>query len=169
MENSHLLDDIAGEFDSRLRQRRAAEATDLAAAEAAEISLAGRLLASRGQVLELRLSNGESLRGTVDQASSTWLVLGLNRARVLLWYRGIELVSGLGTAPQWPSLVEQRIPATVVLREFSRERTPVQCATQTMTRCGLITRVGQDFIDITDHGREETLAIAALLSVSCPR
>ena len=169
MEHDDYLDDLSADFAAKLRAQRQAEATELSAADAAEVTLSGRLLASKGTAVEIRLINGESLRGEVADAAASWLILRLLRMDIFIWYSAIEVVSGLGTAPQWPTLVEARVPGTVKLREFAATRREVQFTTQNQTLKGYIERVGADFVDIVDHGRHEAIALSGLLYVSCPR
>lgn len=169
VEEKSLLVDLTSQFESELRWQRQLESTDLAAAEATEIFLAGRLLGSVGLTLELRLKNGESLRGRVSRAANTWLMLEMTRENILVWYRSIEVVVGLGVAPQWPSEVERRVSATKVLREFAEARNEVRLTTQNTTLKGYIQRVGQDFVDVADHGRQVAISVEALLYATCPR
>lgn len=169
MEHDEFLDDLAADFAAKLRAQRQVEATELAAADATEVTLSGRLLASVDAAVEIQLINGESLRGKVAEAAASWLILRLLRMDIFIWQRAIEVVSGLGPAPQWPTLVESRIPGTVKLREFAATRREIQFTTRNQTLKGYIERVGADFVDVVDHGRREAIALVALLYVSCPR
>lgn len=169
MEHDDYLDDLSADFAAKLRAQRQVEATELSAADAAEVTLSGRLLASVGTTVEIQLINGESLRGEVADAAANWLILRLLRMDILIRYPAIEVVSSLGPAPRWPTLVEARIPGTVKLREFAATRREIQFTTRNQTLKGRIERVGADFVDIVDHGRHEAIALSALLYVSCPR
>lgn len=169
MSENPLFDDLSSQFDAQLRSQRQAEVADMAIAEATEVSLAGRLLGSVGSELELRLMNGETLRGEVARAAANWLVLRLKRADILLWYRSLGAISGLSATPVWPSLVEQKLTAAKIMREFATSGAEVQFVTGTSLLQGYIQRVGQDFVDVMDHGRRISIPFAALLYVSCPR
>lgn len=169
MHENPLISDISSQFEARLQAQRQVEVADMATAEATEVTLAGRLLGSVGAELELRLMNGETLRGQVLRAAGSWLVLELQRAQLLVWYRSLGAISGLGATPVWPTGVEERITAAKILREFAASRLEVQFVTLNNSLQGYIQRVGQDFVDIIDHGRQVTLPFAALLYVSCPR
>ena len=95
MEHDDFLDDLSADFAAKLRVQRQAEATELSAADAAEVTLSGRLLASVGTTVESQLINGESLRGEVADAAANWLILRLLRMDILIRYPAIEVVSGL--------------------------------------------------------------------------
>lgn len=164
-----MLNDLSSQFEAQLHAQRQMEAADLAAAEATEVMLSGRLLSSAGTELELRLMNGETLRGTVIQSAATWLVLRLERAELLVWHRSLAAIVGLRAAPEWPSPVEARLTATKILREFAAAHVAIRFVTAGGTLEGYIQRVGQDFVDITNRGRQSCLPLAALLYVSCPR
>lgn len=169
MERDELLDDLSADFTAKLRAQRQLEATELSAADAVEVTLSGRLLASVGTSIEIRLINGESLRGEVIDAAANWLILRLLRMDIFIRYPAIEMVSGLPAAPRWPTLVETRVPGTVKLREFAATRREIHFTTRNQTLKGFIDRVGADFIDIVNHGRHETIALSGLLYVSSPR
>ena len=72
MEDKDFLDDISANFESQLREQRSIQAADLADAEAIEVTLAGRLFASVNQEVDLRLTNGQSLRGEISRAAGPW-------------------------------------------------------------------------------------------------
>lgn len=169
MRENPLISDISSQFDAQLQVQRQVEVADMATAEATEVTLAGRLLGSLGTELELRLMNGESLRGQVLRAAGTWLILELQRAQLLVWYRSLGAISGLDATPEWPTKVEERLTAAKILRDFAASRLEIQFVTHNSSLQGYIQRVGQDFVDIIDHGRQVTLPFDALLYVSCPR
>lgn len=169
MEDKDFLDDISANFESQLREQHSIQAADLADAEAIEVTLAGRLFASVKQEVDLRLTNGQSLRGEISRAAAEWILLRLTRAEILVWRRALEAISGLSDAPRWPSLVEQRLPATAMLRQFAKTGSKLHFCLQNQDVEGVIVRVGQDFVDVLDHGRSLTLATAAMCYVSCPR
>lgn len=169
MEHESFLDDLSANFAAKLREQQQLDAAELSGADAIEVTLSGRFLASVGKSLELRLVNGESLHGMVLEATASWLILRLARMDILIWYSAVEMVTGLEAAPRWPSLTEKRLPATVVLRDFASRRKEIQFQTRSGAFKGFIERVGADFIDIVDHERREAVSLQALLSVSCPR
>lgn len=169
MSENPVLNDLASQFEAQLQAQRALEIAELATADATEITLAGRLLSSVGAALELRLVNGETLRGTVIQASASWLVLKLVQADFLLWYRSLEAISGLQAAPSWPTKIEQTVRATTVLREFASRGGELELVGAKCSLKGYVQRVGHDFVDIIDHGRKVSIPLSALLYVSSPR
>ena len=163
------LDDISGEVSARLRQRQPLEARELSKADAVDVIFSGRILASVGKEVELRLANGESLRGKIDRATEKWLWLRLVRMDILVQCAGIELVQDLAGAPQWANYLEKNLPFAAALRELWQRGLEMTFTTCHHTVTGAVARVGKDFVDVADHGRNIAIPFPALLYVACPR
>ena len=88
---------------------------------------------------------------------------------ILVQCAGIELVQDLAGAPQWANYLEKNLPFAAALRELWQRGLEMTFTPCHHTVTGAVARVGKDFVDVADHGRNIAIPFPALLYVACPR
>jgi len=163
-----LFDDLERQFTQELRAAADEEVLDLAEAEQAQVTLADRLRARRGQAVSLRLTDGSDVHGTVLDAAVQWLLVADTGRRVLVPVSAVAAARNLGHAAPESPVVERRLRLTHVLRALAREEAAVVVRTAAGDHRGRITRVAADHVELDTGAGSVALALGHVLAVLTP-
>lgn len=163
-----LFDDLERQFTQELRAAADEEVLDLAEAEQAQVTLADRLRARRGQAVSLRLTDGSDVHGTVLDAAVQWLLVADTGRRVLVPVSAVAAARNLGHAAPESPVVERRLRLTHVLRALAREEAAVVVRTTAGDHRGRITRVAADHVELDTGAGSVALALGHVLAVLTP-
>lgn len=143
-----LFADLEGQFAAAAQAGREDEIIDLTEAEMATSTLADRLRARVGGLLNVRLVGGTLARGEVLDATPQWLLLAEQGRRVLVPLHAVVAAWPLGEVAPEASVTERRLRLTHVLRAIAREGAAVLVRTADGDHRGWLTRVGADHVDL---------------------
>ncbi|HEY6934576.1 MAG TPA: hypothetical protein VI452_14345 [Marmoricola sp.] len=152
-----LFDDLEQQAAGLHLAERDAEVGELAVGEYAEVTLTARLHGARGQVVRLRLWGGDSLSGRLERVGLGWVQLDDEQATSwLVRTAAVTGVAGLGHR----AVNEAALPVTARLSLRSALRTLAGGHRECVVRLldggqvtGVLGRVGNDFVELTDPGR----------------
>ncbi len=171
-------DDLFADLEGQLAAHRRAELEDEVAErvriERASVHLADRLAAHLGQRATLRLLDGGTVTGVVEDLGADWLRVRSPGGSLVLPLRAVVGAVGLGRrARPAEGDVRRRITWITVLREISRDRLSVRVALSTGHVVeGRMERVLADHVDLSvgadprHPASLETVAFAAICWVS---
>lgn len=143
-----VLADLEGEFDGALSAQQDEEIRDLAEGEAAQVELVARLRARIGDVIHLRLRNGATVQGDVQDVAASWLLARVEGRDLLVPMHAVVAAWPLHHAAPPATAVEQRVGIGHALRLLARHGEPVVALTAVGEYRGWITRVGRDHLDL---------------------
>src|SRR5215210_1722490 len=151
-----LFADLSAQFDE-------AEA----AAELAEVSLAGRFAGSTGAEVRLRCRGGGQLAGVLADVGPDWLLLVDGRgAESVVTTAAVASAVGLGRrtgSEEDAGRPRVQFDLRLVLRAMARDRSAVVLTTDDgMVLTGTIDRVGADFVELAEHPSGEPRRAAAV-------
>lgn len=162
---------LFADLEAQLQQADAlaldAEVADRTRRELAAVRLADRLRSHAGAALSVSLVSGTTVRGSVLDVGSQWLLLAEEGGQALVPLAAVAGVSGLSRAVAPPAgAVAGRLGLGHVLRAVARDRQPVRLeltAAQVLT--GTVDRVAADHLDLAEHPVGEQRRAAAVASV----
>jgi len=149
---------------------RDAEVADLSVAEYSRISLGGRLHASLGRELRVRLVGGHHVSGRLARVGEDWLLVVDGSAEWIVRYAGVLTLSGLSPRADneetWS--VMDRLTLRAVLRRLSSTSEPCLVHFLDDQRIdGRVGRVGHDFFELfVGEGPDRSVQIVPTASVS---
>ena len=150
-----LFDDLQAQLDADGQRELDLEVSDRTRRERAQVGLHERLIAHRGQGVELRLTAGVLVSGRVADAGSDWLLVHDHVDRgSLVPFAAIVAVNGLGVRAAAGSGVAtaKRFGLGYALRGLSRDRSVVSLADiGGSVTTGTIDAVGADALDLSEH------------------
>ncbi len=150
-----LFDDLQAQLDADGQRELDLEVSDRTRRERAQVGLHERLIAHRGQGVELRLAAGVLVSGTVADAGSDWLLIEDPGERgSLVPFAAIVAISGLGVrAATGPGVATaKRFGLGYALRGLSRDRAVVSVTDIAgSVTTGTIDAVGADALDLSEH------------------
>ena len=150
-----LFDDLQAQIDSEGQRELDLEVSDRTRRERAQVGLHERLIAHRGQRVELRLAAGVLVAGNVADAGSDWLLVhDAGERGSLVPFAAIVAITGLGArAAAGPgAATAKRFALGYALRGLSRDRTVVSLADiGGSVTTGTIDVVGADALDLSEH------------------
>jgi len=148
-----LFDDLQAQLDAG--EQRELEVSDRTRRERALVGLHERLIAHRGQGIELRLAAGVLVSGLVADAGSDWLLVDDPGDRgSLVPFAAIVAVNGLGVraATGAGMAIAKRFGLGYALRGLSRDRAVVSLTDiGGSVTTGTIDAVGADALDLSEH------------------
>lgn len=137
-------------------------------AERASVTLAARIVATRGQHVSLTLRDNDHVAGVLTDASPQWLLITAGTRQHLVPAAAVTSFTGLSTKVAQLSQVERRLTIGHALRALSRDRARVIVHTDAAALAGVIGVVGEDHLDLSTaigaDGRV-TIPFAALIQV----
>jgi hypothetical protein len=168
-----LFDDLQAQMDAEGQRELELEVSDRTRRERAQVGLHERLIAHRGQRVELRLAAGFLVSGGVVDAGADWLLLddpghrslgAQGRAgdqgslatfgSSLIPFGAIVAITGLGTrSAAGPGVATaKRFGLGYALRGLSRDRSVVSLTDiGGSVTTGTIDAVGADALDLSEH------------------
>lgn len=173
-----LFDDLQAQMDAEGQRELDLEVSDRIRRERAQVGLHERLIAHRGQRVELRLAAGVVVSGNVADAGADWLLVEGpgDRGRAgnespggqsagthgslapfrasLVPFAAIVAVTGLGTraAAGQGAATAKRFALGYALRGLSRDRSVVSLTDIAgSVTTGTIDGVGADALDLSEH------------------
>jgi hypothetical protein len=154
-----LFDDLEAQLDGQERAELLLEVAEHVRAERGQVSLPDRLVVCAGAEVSLRVRGVGSVRGTVAEVGSGWLVLrtspeGADRRRDLLVpLTAVLMATGLPTrSDSRDTVAQRRLDLRHALRALSRDRAVVRLTdVEGGQVTGTIDRVGLDHLDLADH------------------
>lgn len=163
-----LLADLDSQFEQYERSARAAQAWELAEAEAGRTALVDRLRAVEGGALAVTTRSGRVVSGKLLQARQEFLLLlAADSSQMLVPMGAVVSVRGVGR--QLETTSSQRVSYTVaaVLRQIMRTKRPARFNTAAGDITGRIIRVGADHVDVLSMDKRDlsdrvTLILSAI-------
>jgi hypothetical protein len=145
----HLFADLEGQLAAERAAEFQADVAEMTRAERASVELTARVIAQRGASLAITVVSGDTIRGTVTDAASQWILLDTEGPQVLISRAAIAAVYGLGTRARPATDVERRLSLGYALRALSRDRARVIVNTRASELSGMVGAVGADYVEIT--------------------
>jgi hypothetical protein len=150
-----LFDDLQAQLDATGQRELDLEVSDRTRRERALVGLHERFIAHAGLAVELRLTAGVRVSGTVADAGTDWLLVHERGDRgSLVPFGAIVAVNGLGLrAAAGPAAVAaKRFGLGYALRGLSRDRSVVSLADiGGSVTTGTVDAVGADALELSEH------------------
>ena len=150
-----LFDDLQAQLDADGQRELDLEVSDRTRRERAQVGLHERLIAHAGLAIELRLTAGVLVSGTVADAGSDWLLIHDRGDRgSLVPFGAIVAIKGLGVrAAVGPGVATaKRFGLGYALRGLSRDRSVVSVTDiGGSVTTGTVDAVGADALDLSEH------------------
>jgi hypothetical protein len=163
-----LFGDLEGQFASAESAEFEAEVAELAIAERASVELAARLGAVGSDPLVVHLEGGTVVRGTLADATPSWILLHEGKRDHLVPLAAIVGLAGLPDRSLPWGEVERRLSLGHALRILAGARVRVVVETPGSDFQGTIVAVGADHCDILLDSGADRVAVpfAALRRVT---
>lgn len=161
-----LLDQLEGQWVELNRESRAEEIADLQEAEAATLTLASRFLGAHGQVLTLKLRQGDEVTGKVLQVGMDWILLDVIGRQTLIPFHGIALIYRLSPGGGELKGIARRISAQYIIREFARRNVLAHITYVGGSVQGHIVSAARDHLDISAQGGRQSVVWDAVILLS---
>jgi len=149
-----LFDDLEGQLAAVEAAELAGEVADRTRRLAAQVPLADRLRAARGQRVRLDVRGSPPLIGSLRGVGPDWLLVDEDGGReVVAVLAAVQTVAGLSRehAPE-TSTVQGRLGLASALRSVARDRAAVAVRLRDGTALGgTVDRVGADFLELAEH------------------
>ena len=160
-----LFDDLQAQFEAVVRQDESVEVPHLAEAEAAGIVVADRIRACAGQELTVRMRDGSTRVGKVQEATRSWVRLADGARSSVIPLTAVVAAWPLrGSAPE-PGRIEARVTLGHALRALAQQRVAVFVHTEAGDHRGVVVQVGADHLDLLANGTVLTILWSGLLSI----
>lgn len=165
-----LFDDLEQQAEAAFAAQRDLEVADRVQAEYAGVDLAGRLMASVGSTVRLRVAGVGSLEARLERVAAGWCLLSGHSGEWIVRTPAVAVATGLSprSVPDaaWP--VAARLGLGSALRRLSEEGDGCRILTVDGGSFDVrLARVGADFVEAVDGSGESVLfAIAAIAAVS---
>lgn len=164
-----LFDDLEAQFEAAQAAELAGEVAERTRLELARVRLADRLRAAAGQPLAVALPGAGTVRGTLLDAGTDWLLLEETGQReVLVPLAAVLGVTGVGLRVAVPDdgPVARRLDLRWALRGLARSRTGLALVLRDGALVtGTLDRVGADHLDLAEHGPGEVRRAGAVRQV----
>jgi hypothetical protein len=171
-----LFADLAGELQAEAELERRAEVSDRVREENGRLRLIDRLrplLDQPGRELRVGVMGHGTVRGILTGLGPEWIVLAATPTGE--WLIPIGALESLRDLPQqsaepgWEGTVGARLTLRVALRRVLRDRSRVTVGTTgASTVCGLLSRIGRDYIEIRESGTETALTAGGSALTTVP-
>ena len=164
-----LFDDLEGQAAAAWEADREAELADRARAEYASVTLASRLMASRGRQVALELPHVGRIEGSLDRVGDGWCLLSGTGQDWIVALQSVAAVHGASgrSVPEVAWSAVDRLGLRSALRRLADadERCHLHLADGTR-REAHVQRVGADFLEARGPRGERVLVpYAALVAV----
>ena len=160
-----LFTELEAEYHAALREETESEITEMVHAEAATIRFADRIRGRVGERLTVRLRNGETRQGRVNEANNVWSMLHEEHRRYLIPHSGVAYAWPLGGAAARIDGIAGRLTLGYALRALAGAGIEVRLVTEGGELLGRIGKVGADFCDLHTPTALITVPWAAILTV----
>lgn len=163
------LEDRALQVEGEERVGRAAEVSELAASQYAEVRLVERLRASVGREVGLVLSDGSRVAGKVHEVGPDWVEIGEAR-RAVIPLRSLALVAGaaIEAFPLAAWGIGERLSLSSRLRRMADERAQVVVTLAGgAAQEGRVLRVGADFVELRSAAGSALLSVDRIVCIKC--
>jgi hypothetical protein len=169
-----LFDDLESQAEALYAAEREAELADRSRAAYAEVTFAGRLMASVGGGVALEVKGAGLLRGELRRVATGWCLVEGASGEWVVPIASVEAAHGLSerSVPEvaWPAVA--RLGLGSALRRLADEAVPCVVVSCSGARHEVVLRrVGADFVEADrvahDHadGRRLVLALASVGAV----
>lgn len=167
-----LFADLDAEMAEAERAEWAGEVADRIRRDTARLRLVDRLRAALGLPVELTLSGGVPVAGTLSEVGRDWLLVVDEPGRdTLVPLASVLVVSGLGVRSVEPGSegrVAERLDLGHALRRIARDRAPVVVVlSPELMLHGTLDRVGADFVEVAEHAVGEPRRRGTVRRVTC--
>ncbi|GEP38741.1 hypothetical protein NPS01_24040 [Nocardioides psychrotolerans] len=164
-----LLDDLEQQADALYDVERAPELADRGRAEYQQVTLAGRLMATVGQPVQLGVRGAGPVSGDLHRVAAQWCLVSGSGQDWIVRLAAVTTVTGASTrsVPEVAWSPVARLGLGSALRRLAEagERCVVHLADGTR-QDGILARVGQDFAELVTAGdRRVLVAFDALAAV----
>ncbi len=164
-----LFDDLEGQASAMWEADREAELADRARTEYGSVTLASRLMASRGEVVAIDLPHVGRIEGRLDRVGETWVLLsgqGQDWIVPLRWMVGVRGASAR-SVPEVAWSPVDRLGLRAALRRLADAEARCLLHLSDGTRHeALVERVGADFLEAREASHAVVLvAYDALVAV----
>ena len=164
-----LFDDLEGQAAAAYEADREAELADRARTEYASVTLASRLMASRGEHVTIDLPSVGRVEGRLARVADTWLLLSGRGQDWIVPLRWVTTVRGASTrsVPEVAWSPVDRLGLRAALRRLAdaEARCLIHLADGTRHEA-YVERVGADFLQARDAtGAQVLMAYDALVAV----
>lgn len=167
-----LFDDLEMQAEGLHLEQRAGEIEALSDAGYAEVGLASRVHASRGNMLRLVLVDGTEVRGRLSRAGSGWVLLDSGSNEWLVPLPAVTLIDGVAESSVPPDLwpIVARLSIRFALRRISGVdgSCTVWLASGPQV-VGNLERVGADFVELRTTSLLVVIPTAAIAAVQGQR
>lgn len=160
-----LFTELEAEYHAALREETESEIAEMVHAEAATIRFADRIRGRVGERLTVRLRNGETRQGRVNEANNVWSMLHEEHRRYLIPHSGVAYAWPLGGAAARIDGIAGRLTLGYALRALAGAGIEVRLVTEGGELLGRIGKVGADFCDLHTPMALITVPWAAILAV----
>ncbi|MCL8024954.1 hypothetical protein [Nocardioides bruguierae] len=166
-----FLDDLEQQAEAAYAAERGLELADRARAEYASVALAGRLMASVGCEVGLRVEGIGRLRGTLDRVADGWLLLS---GPAQDWVVRLPALLGVDGASEravpdvaWPAASRLGLGSALRRLADAGERCVLHLRDAARHE-GVVLRVGADFVELAEGEARRVLLVPceALAAVS---
>lgn len=157
-----LLEDLEQQADALYDAERSLELADRARAEYAEVSLAARLAASRGTLVEVDVAGTGRLSGVLDRVAAGWLALRVGDQDWVVRTSAVSEVRGASSRalPEVAWSAVDRLGVGSALRRWADEGEECRLHRLDGGRVdGVPTRIGADFVEVRYAG-DRTVLVA---------
>ncbi len=152
-----LFEELEAEFSAAHRKENDAEIIDMVHAEAATIPFADRLRHRVGQRIQVRLRNGETRQGILDEANLVWSMIHDRNRRFLIPHAAVAFAWPLGGAAPELNGIPARVTLGYALRKLAAAGLDLRVLTDGGELHGRVGMVGADYCDI--HGAAGSHAV----------
>lgn len=167
-----LFDDLEMQAEGLHLEQRVGEIEALSDAGYAEVALASRVQASRGNRLRLVLVDGTEVRGRLSRAGSGWILLDAGSREWLVPLPAVAVLEGVAESSMPLSLwsVVARLSIRSALRRISRaDGSCVVWLVGGRQVAGSLGRVGADFVELRTANALVVIPTAAIVAVQGER
>lgn len=164
-----LFDDLEQQADALYDAERAPELADRSRAEYQQVTLAGRLMASTDQCVQLGVLGVGPVRGELERVAAHWCHVRGNGQDWIVRLAAITTITGASerAVPEvaWSPVVKLGVGSALRRLGEAGERCLVHLLDGTVHE-GTLARVGQDFAELVTAGeRVQLFAFDALAAV----
>lgn len=157
-----LLDDLEQQADALYDAERAPELADRSRAEYQQVTLAGRLMASVGEQVQLGVLGAGPVSGDLERVAAQWCVVRGNGQDWIVRLAAVTTAAGVSgrAVPEvaWSPVARLGVGSALRRLAEARERCVVHLV-DGAAHDGTVGRVGHDFAELVVAG-ERTLLVA---------
>lgn len=167
---ARLFADLEAQFDALEADELSIEVADRTRGELAAVTLANRLRAQVGRLVQLRMLGAGPVVGILTRVGADWATVASSTEPIELLVMLDCVTAAVDLPPQAVSdsgvdPLARRLGRGPVLRALARDRAPLQFRLRdASTVTGTPDRVGADFVDIAVHAVDQAPRLAEVRS-----